>query len=214
MRYIDVILPLPLQDTFTYVLQSEFADRVEVGMRVAVPFGKTKVYTAVVYEIHDQKPLHYDAKMIEDVIDENPLVTHHQLKFFEWVASYYLCRLGEVLRAAMPSAFLIESETVITKHPDADPEQDLTDEEVFVMDALDVQSALKTSDVISIIGKKTIFPALNKMVEKNLIVINQELSKQYKPKLLRYLRIDDAYRSQEAVEQTIEGLSAAPKQKE
>ncbi|MDN6279962.1 MAG: primosomal protein N' [Psychroflexus sp.] len=214
MRYIDVILPLPLQDTFTYVLQSEFADRVEVGMRVAVPFGKTKVYTAVVYEIHDQKPLHYDAKMIEDVIDENPLVTHHQLKFFEWVASYYLCRLGEVLRAAMPSAFLIESETIITKHPEADTAQDLTDEEVFVMDALDVRSALKTSDVISIIGKKTIFPALNKMVEKNLILINQELNKQYKPKLLRYLRIHDACRSQEAVEKTLDELSAAPKQKE
>ena len=105
MRYIDVILPLPLQDSFTYILQDEFAERVKVGMRVAVPFGKTKVYTAVVYKIHDNKPLHYEAKMIEDVIDEKPIVTHSQLQFFEWIASYYLCRLGEVLRAAFTKCF-------------------------------------------------------------------------------------------------------------
>ncbi|MGO1751577.1 MAG: replication restart helicase PriA [Psychroflexus sp.] len=214
MRYIDVILPLPLQDSFTYILQDEFAERVKVGMRVAVPFGKTKVYTAVVYKIHDNKPLHYEAKMIEDVIDEKPIVTHSQLQFFEWIASYYLCRLGEVLRAALPSAFLIESETVITRHPDANLEQDLTDEEVFLMDALEMQSALKTSDVMSILGKKTIFPSLNKMVEKNLIMINQELNKQYKPKILKYLRIHHQYKSQEAVEKTLEDLSNATKQKE
>lgn len=214
MRYIDVILPLPLQDSFTYVLQEEFENRVQIGMRVAVPFGKTKVYTAVVYKIHDQKPLHYEAKIIEDVIDEKPIVTPQQIKFFEWIASYYLCRLGEVLRAALPSAFLIESETIITRHPEADTEQDLTDDEVFLLDALDMKSALKTSDVMSILGKKTIFPVLNKMVEKNLVVINQELNKQYKPKVLKYLRIHQQYKSQKAVEKTLEDLSSATKQKE
>jgi len=118
--FIDVILPLPLQKRFTYAISKEEADFLEEGMRVAVPFGKSKIYTAVTAKIHQNPPQVYEAKPINQILDKSPLVTKHQLKFWSWIASYYMCAEGDVLRAALPGAFLLESESIVQLIKDPD----------------------------------------------------------------------------------------------
>ena len=94
--YIDVVLPIPLEKLFTYRLSEVSYAQIEPGMRVAVPFGKSKIYTALVYRIHNDPPLAYEAKEIHEVIDTSPLVNSVQLEHWQWIASYYMCTLGEV----------------------------------------------------------------------------------------------------------------------
>ena len=102
--FIDVILPIPLERQFTYRISQAEAEFLQEGMRVAVPFGKSKIYTALVYRIHQSAPEVYEAKDIHQILDEHPIITETQLTLWEWIAQYYMCTLGEVLRASLPSA--------------------------------------------------------------------------------------------------------------
>ena len=125
--YINVILPIPLQKLFTYNITEAEADYLKVGMRVAVPFGKTKIFTALVYEIHQNAPVAYDAKEIHQILDKDPIITNRQLKHWQFIADYYMCSLGEVMRASIPSALLLESETLVVKN------EEFTKDEILMM---------------------------------------------------------------------------------
>ena len=107
--FLDVILPIPLKKAFTYHITEAEAQFLKSGMRVAVPFGKSKIYTALAYKVHNTAPTAYEAKTIHQILDKKPVVTATQLQHWEWIASYYMCSIGEVMRAAMPNAFIIES---------------------------------------------------------------------------------------------------------
>ena len=116
--FIDVIVPIAVTTTFTYrVSQAEYTF-LQQGMRVAVPFGKRLVYTALVLNKHSQKPQVYEPKDIHTIIDEQPIVTKIQIDFWQWIAQYYMCSLGEVYKAALPNAFLLESETILSFNRD------------------------------------------------------------------------------------------------
>ena len=114
--FIDVIIPIPIQKTFTYSVTAMEYEFLQKGMRVAVSFGKTKMYTGLVFKLHKTPTEAYEAKEILQILDDKPIVTEHQLKHWEWISTYYMCGLGDVYRAALPSAFLLESETIIFKN--------------------------------------------------------------------------------------------------
>ena len=103
-HFIDVILPIPLEKQFTYCITQAEATFLKPGIRVAVPFGKTKIYTGLVYKIHKDAPTAYEAKQIHQILDEKPIINSNQFKLWEWISGYYMCTLGEVMRAALPSA--------------------------------------------------------------------------------------------------------------
>jgi primosomal protein N' (replication factor Y) len=215
MNFIDVILPIPLQKAFTYHVTQAEAEFLKPGMRVAVPFGKSKIYTALAYKTHNNPPTAYEAKTIHQILDEKPIITAHQLKHWEWIAKYYMCSLGEVMRAAMPNAFIIESETMIIKNEKADiKDADLKDEEFLIYEALQHQSSLKIQDVISILDKKRVFPVINSLVEKGILNLQEELYEKYQPKLVRYVKLHTHHKSQEKLQELLELLSRAPKQRE
>ena len=146
-NYIDVIIPIPLQKLFTYKITSSEAVFLKAGMRVAVPFGKSKIYTGIVARIHKDGPTTYQAKEIHQILDEAPVINRKQLNLWQWIASYYMCTLGDVMRAALPSAFILESETVISKKTDLVVDDAiLKDDEFLVYEALHHQSSLKIHD--------------------------------------------------------------------
>ena len=121
MHFINVILPLNLDKTFTYSVNVEEYKFLQPGMRVTVPFGKTKVYTALVVEKHTIPPELYEAKEISQIIDEVPIVNDIQLRHWQWIASYYMCSIGEVFKSALPSGLILESETIISStHTESD----------------------------------------------------------------------------------------------
>jgi primosomal protein N' (replication factor Y) (superfamily II helicase) len=213
--FVNVILPLPLEKHFTYSVSPEEADFLQPGMRVAVPFGKSKIYTGFVSLVHREDPKIYEAKPIEQILDKAPLVTPLQLQFWQWIASYYMCAEGEVLRAAVPSAFLLESETIVQLLQNFQVEAEtLSDDEYLLFEALQRQSSMKINEIIQLLDKKTVLPVINSLVEKKVVVVNQEIYEQYKPKLERYVRLHERYSSEEAMHQLLDDLTRAPKQRE
>ncbi|MGI9543172.1 MAG: hypothetical protein ACR2MX_07930, partial [Cyclobacteriaceae bacterium] len=93
--FAEVILPVPVSKLFTYRLPAELNDEVQVGSRVIVPFGRTKILTGIVKQIHQLAPQKYEAKYILEVLDHEPMVTVLQMELFQWIAKYYLCSQGE-----------------------------------------------------------------------------------------------------------------------
>ncbi|WPR70598.1 primosomal protein N' [Flavobacterium sp. NG2] len=213
--FVEVILPLSLAKTFTYSVSEAEYHYIQKGMRLAVPFGKSKIYTALVIEVHQNQPTLYEAKEIEQILDERPIVTEKQIKHWQWIASYYMCAIGDVYRAALPSAFLLESETqIVLKEAGFVDDAQLSDEEYLIYQALQIQSLLKIQEISAILNKKTIFPVIQKMIDKNIIVLQEEIQETYKPKLVRYIRLHTKYDSNEGLGMLLELLKNANKQKE
>ena len=215
MHFVDVILPLSLAKTFTYSVSEAEFHFIKIGMRLAVPFGKSKIYTALVIDMHQNKPVLYDAKEIHQILEEQPIVTEIQIAHWKWIASYYMCSIGDVYRGAMPSALLLESETVISQKTNTIADTSLlSDDEFLVYEALQQQSALKVLDIISILNKKNIFPVIQKLIDKNLVVLQEEIQETYKPKVVRYIRLHSKYESNAGLGDLLELLKNANKQKE
>jgi primosomal protein N' (replication factor Y) len=213
--FVEVILPLSLAKTFTYSISEAEFNYIKKGMRVAVPFGKSKIYTALVIELHQNSPTLYEAKEIHQILDEKPLVTEIQIAHWQWIASYYMCAIGDVFRGAIPSALLLESETVISQKQDVFvDESQLSDDEFLIYQALQQQSSLKVQDIIAILNKKNIFPILQKLIDKNILVLQEEMLENYKPKLVRYVRLNAKFDSNEGLGELLETLKNATKQKE
>ncbi len=215
MYFVEVILPLALAKTFTYQVSEAEFHFIKKGMRLAVPFGKSKIYTAIAVELHQNEPVLYQAKEIHQILDHEPIVTSIQIDHWFWIATYYMCSIGEVYRGAMPSALLLESETVVTAQSSSFVnEMQLSDEEYLVYQALQQQSSLKINDIIAILNKKNVFPIIHKMIDKNILVLQEEISENYKPKLVRYVRLHPQYNSQDGLTALLEQLKNANKQKE
>ena len=215
MHFVEVILPLSLAKTFTYSVSEAEYNYIQKGMRVAVPFGKSKIYTALVIDIHENKPSLYDAKEIHQILDERPIVNELQIAHWQWIASYYMCAIGDVYRGAMPSGLLLESETIISQKQDVFVEESqLSDDEFLVYEALQQQSSLKVQDIINILNKKNIFPVIQKLIDKNILVLQEEMLESYTPKLIRYVKLHSKYDSNEGLGELLETLKNANKQKE
>ncbi len=213
--FIDVILPLSLERNFTYAITKAEADFIKVGVRVAVPFGKSKVYTGLVFSIHDKAPTAYDAKSIHSILDESAVVNPFQFKLWEWMSSYYLCSMGEIMRAALPNAFLLESETIISLNPTSGFDVTMfKDDEYLVYEALQHQSSLKVEEINAIIDRKNSFPVLKRLLNQNVIALEQELLEKYKPKLIRCVRLHPDYQHENGLQDLIETLKNASKQRE
>ena len=212
--FIEIILPIAVPRTFTYrVSEAEF-HYIKVGVRVAVPFGKTKMYTGLVSSLHHNEPTLYEAKEINQIIDTNPVVTAIQLQHWHWIASYYMCSIGEVFRSALPSALLLESESIISLKPNQSFDNELSDDEFLIFEALNVQSSLKIVEVVAILNKKNVFSTIQSLLTKNVITLQEEVIEEYKPKLIRYIKLHSKYGSNEELAQLLEIVKNAPKQKE
>jgi primosomal protein N' (replication factor Y) len=213
--FIDVILPIPLVKLFSYSISEAEAGFLKPGMRVAVPFGKSKLYTAIVYNIHQNVPETYQTKEIHQILDEHAIVNSFQLQFWKWFSEYYLCSFGDVMRASLPSSFLLESETLISKTDVAIADESvLTDDEFMVLEALEHKSSLKISEVNAILSKKNVLKPIKALLERGYVKQHEEIYEQYKPKLIKYVRLSEVYNSNEGLQVLLEQLSRAKKQKE
>ncbi len=212
-RFVDVILPLPLPRYFTYSLPGEYADAVKPGCRVIVPFGKRKFYTAIAVEIHHRAPLDYETKEIVSLLDESPILRAPQLKFWEWIASYYLCSVGEVYKAALPSGLKLESETMLTLNPDIVPESlTFTEKETLVLDKLPAEDKISILDLERETGIRNLMPVLKSLLDKEAILINEELKESFRPKTENFVRLTIPATEQDRLRTVFDELAKAPKQ--
>jgi len=213
-NFADVILPLALPKAYTYQLSSEEAEQLAPGFRVAVPFGKQKMYTAIVKRLHQVAPQTYEPKPIGMILDEVPSVTQTQLDFWSWMANYYMCYEGEVMRACLPAALMLESETLIVIQEVEEAVLDqLSDLQYLVYEALQKQT-LSLDDIAQITDRKRVMPLIVDMMQKGAVMIHQKIEEKFKPKRVRFVRLDKVYESKEALQLLFDELKRAPKQSE
>ena len=212
MKYVDVILPLPLANTFTYSVPDEWADMVRIGMRVVVPFGKKKMYTAVIYVIHSVTPTIYEAKDILCLLDNEPILRHPQLKFWDWVSSYYQAFLGDVYQAAVPAGLKLESETQVRINPDYEAETLLSEKEQKLLDALSDGKTTTVTELNKITEMRDTLPTLKQLLEKGAVEISEELTEKFRAKTDTFVRLTEEALQEENLRKLFEDLSRAKKQ--
>lgn len=213
MKYIDVILPLPLRASFTYQVPDIWESEIRVGMRVIVPFGKKKLYTAIVYIIHTQPPtLPYEIKEIAGILDANPILRYPQLRFWEWISSYYMACMGDVFQAAVPAGMKIESETTVCINPEFEAETVLAPKEQEILDVLSDGKATTVDALSKLLSFSNILPVLKNLLDKNAVEINEELTEKVRAKTEIYIRIQPEYNSEDKLRDLFDELKRAKKQ--
>jgi primosomal protein N' (replication factor Y) len=212
--FVEVILPLAIAKNYTYRVPFEMNSAVMVGKRVVVQFGKSKLYTAIIGAISNRAPEKYQAKYVIELLDDKPVVSEWQLQFWQWLAEYYMCNMGEVMNAALPSALKLASETRIMLNKDfAFDRAALHDKEFLIVEALDIQPELTVSDIAKLLGQKTVMPILKLLFEKNIIHISEDISDRYKPRTRTFLTLNPVYHDQESLKELFGILEKrAPKQ--
>ena len=205
--FAEVLLPLPVPGTFTYRVPYVMNDAIHVGQRVVVPFGKTKIMSGLVVSLTETVP-QVEVKYLTDIIDDEPLVNPTQLKFWDWVKSYYLCCPGEVMQAAMPSALKLSSESKVMLSDDfVLDSMALNDYEYLIVEALQTQPKIAISEVSKIIGFKKVMPLIHTMMEKGILVMEEELNEKYKAKYERFVRLANLYRNEALLQETMDSLT-------
>ncbi len=183
--FVDILLPVPINNLFTYRVPLELSEEVVIGTRVIVQFGKKKLYSGLIRAIHTTVPA-YEAKYLEAVLDNQPVVTEKQFIFWAWIANYYMCSIGEVMAAALPGGLKLNSETRITLNKDfAGDKSELSDKEFLIVEALEIQPVITLQEAEKILqigstatGTQSI---VKKLLEKGVIGLEEELKDKYKP---------------------------------
>jgi primosomal protein N' (replication factor Y) len=198
--FADVIVPLPLpKRSFTYAVPGDLAGRLMVGMRVEVPFGRRKVYSGVVERLHTHTPDHA-VKSVLDVLDDIPVVTDRQLLLWEWLAAYYASTMGEVMQVALPGHLKLSSETkVVYQEAYGEDFADFSAEEYVVAEALLLRRTLSLEDVQLILGKKSVASVIQRLLDRGVLVLREDLQEKYKPKRVLAVQWTAAYEQNPAL---------------
>lgn len=211
--FAEVILPLAISGSYTYRVPEELRKNIQLGQRVSVQFGKTRIYAAIVIAIHPHPPTLYEAKYLLSIIDHEPIVQTWQFDFWQWTADYYLCTTGDVMNAAMPAALKLSSETKIILNRQASLDYDeLNDKEYLIIEALEIQPELSITEVAAILNQKTVLPYIKSLFDKQLIVVSEEVEERYRPKLESHVHLNEFYEDKVNLKALFEELGRAPKQ--
>jgi primosomal protein N' (replication factor Y) len=206
--FADILLPVPIHQVFTYRIPFELNDQLQFGVRVIVPFGRSKLLTGIVIEIHERVPVAYQAKFIEHVLDEFPIVTAKQFQFWKWISSYYMAPLGDVMNASLPANFKLSSESKVVLHPDFENDQQLDEREQIIVDSLHANDQMDLKELSAVLGIKTIQPVIKKMIEKRIILSIEALNERFTPKSIVCYTLTDTFTDNELLTSFISGLES------
>ena len=213
-QYADVILPLPPSGYFTYHIPDEFRDQVKPGMRVIVQFGAKKFYSALVHEIHDRKPLGYTTKPIEYLIDSNPIVPAASFRLWEWIAGYYHCTMGDVLKAALPSGLKLESETRINYNSNYSEQawNKLTPREKLLFDVILEKRSLSISELNNSVLKKNSIAIVKELLIKGAVSVEEEMKESYRLKTTSMIELSERLGNERTINLALDSLKKIPLQ--
>ena len=199
MNFIDVVVPLPIRTTFTYLVSQKEYDFLDLGFRVMVPFGKSKYITGIVISKHKKIPSKYQAKEIEYIIDKEQIVTENQLTFFKWISDYYMCPLGLVIKVAMPKLLLLKSESEIILLSREFSKTKISKNSQKILDTLIDNEKLSLNDICLILKKKNVGSEINELLGKSMISVKEEVYDYFKPKILKTVSINSNKKTEDVV---------------
>ena len=211
-KFAETLLPLALPGTYTYSVPEGI--KLSIGMRVLVPFGRKKIFTAIVVSLHDREPKGYEVKEILGTLDDKPILRHPQLDFWQWIADYYLCSVGEVYKAALPSGLKVESETTISVNPDfeeSEPGQ-LSDRERVILDFTAQRGRVQIAEIAHATGFKTVERNVSHLLDLDALHVSERVIDNYRPKTEACVRLTIARDDEQALHQYFDQLKRAPKQ--
>jgi primosomal protein N' (replication factor Y) (superfamily II helicase) len=191
--FAHVLVPVPVPKTYTYRVPHDWNDWIHEGLRVAVQFGPKKIYAGIILSLSDSPPVGYQAAYLLDVLDDAPIVNHRQLQFWQWVAKYYMCYMGEVMATALPAGYRLQSETKILLHPDADLESvirsELEDIEWQILELLGHKDGLSLDEIHQKLAVKNVLKHVKSLYLRGLVVMEEELKENYRPKYEEFLEL-------------------------
>ena len=211
-KYVDVIVPLPVAGQYTYSVPADLEDKVKAGCRIVVPFGSKKFYTAIVTSVHQNAPETYETKDLVEVLDTSPVLLKRQYDFWKWLADYYLCTLGDVYKAALPSGMKLESETLVVSNPEFEADKPLPEKEQRILDLLSDDSEQCITQLEKASGIKNLLSVIKSLLEKEAIRVKEELKRSYKPRVEVRVRLTEGMQAEETVDRLFDTLARAPKQ--
>lgn len=187
---------------------------VAIGCRVLVHFGKKRYYTAIVSHVHEHFGVErdYPIKEIYALLDVSPVLRRPQLRLWEWIASYYLCKLGDVYKAALPSGLKLESETSVAYNATFESDMPLRPAEQSVLDAFGAKPQLTLSELEKKTGLRNIVPVVTSLLTRGAVAVSEELKKGYTPKMQSFVRLTEACHYEAALQEAFDKLKRAPKQ--
>lgn len=216
-KFVDVIIPIAIPNLLTYRVPHSMSEYIQVGQRVVIQLGRSKMYTAIVNEVHNRVPENYTAKYVESILDEFPIVTTTQLKFWEWMATYYMCTLGEVASVALPSSLKLASETKV-KLREESRELDssvLNDKEFLILEGLEIHGEMSLVEISELLDQKAVMPLVNSMIGNGFVSTVEELKLKYKPKTEEIVKLHPALHEESHLQEVFEQIEKrAPKQLE
>ncbi len=212
--FIQVILPLPLDGFFTYSVPEHLQENLTTGKRVIVPFGTRKMYTGLIADILDENNSGYETKDILEVLDNEAIIHPQQIQLWSWIANYYMCSIGEVFKAALPSGLQIHSESSIRLNPKLEDYSGLSKREIDFVSLLEDGDSINPDQARKILGLKTVFSIVKSLQDKGAVVLDENLKDGFKPKLDNYIRLTKAFATEERINELLDGLSRAKKQKQ
>ena len=208
----DVLLPLPLSVPLTYRVPYQTEASMQFGVRVIVPLGRSKLYSGIVVRVHQQAPKQVSVKYVLDVVDDRPIISEAQFRLWQWMADYYLCTLGEVMAAALPSALKLASETKIRLRPEFEGDVSmLNNYEMSIVEALSYREEMTVDEVSKTVSIQKIIPIVKSLVDKHIVLTDEEIRNPYKAKRETYIRIADQYADETAFMALLDQLSASAK---
>ncbi len=215
MQFVDVILPIPIPQLFTYSLPNDLYTQIQIGARVIVPFGKRKVLTAVIAKIHQNPPQHYTAKPILEVLDIIPSVTQIQVTLMQWMADYYMCCVGEVLNVALPSGLKISSLSKIQIRPDVMWSViKLTEQEQKLIQSLKKNEDMSYDEASEALGVENVYHIIKSLIAKEVILVFEEIREKYQPKIQKRIRLTSEYITETNLKALTKKLEKYPKQQD
>ncbi|WP_288375911.1 primosomal protein N' [uncultured Chryseobacterium sp.] len=215
MQYAQIVLPLNLKGSFTYKVPEEMIPEIQIGMRVLVPFGGKKIYTGIVFELHNNAPENFVAKEVISMLDDQPIMPEEQINFWNWLSGYYMCSLGEIYRFSFPSSLKLESETYLKLKPGAVVNfENLDVNEMYLIQALEVRQLINLTDIEAFIPKKDIIKTINSLIDLQYIEIDEKIAEKYRAKEVAYVRINDEVLANQNLTDILLKLNRAQKQKD
>ena len=213
-QYAEVILPLPLNATFTYRIPEDMVQRIKVGQRVIVQFGSKKFYTGIIESISPIAPEGYEVKDIVSILDDFSITKHPQLKLWHWISEYYLCSIGDVYKAAVPAGLKVESETFIELDKDfeEDEENRLSEREVIICQLLEHEGKLSTSDIEKKTGFKNSLNIINHLISIGAVIVSEKLIERYRSKKETYIKLTAEPGDSEGLHKAFDAVKGAKKQ--
>jgi len=201
-----VLLPLPVDGYFTYRVPFEMNSSIKTGIRVAVQFGKKKLYTALVRKIYEKPPV-VVPKYILAVMDDEPIVNDLQFEFWEWMAAYYMCVPGEIMNAALPPGYKLASETRIILNPaNREYSYSLSEKEQLIIKVLLAKEVLTLSEVADLIEHPKVLPLVKTMIEKGLLLTEETLEQRFKPRTETFMGMAAEYLDEDRLREVYDNL--------